>query len=141
MKRSWIERNFGWIRDDFMRMVAQLKRGETWVVIGMLAIFFLIAFFVLRLALRSDTMLRALHPTMMVCRELGENSVAFLLIAMFFFVLTALAALGEMLTYIDCKRMRATFGAREALRGIASWGAAALVIGLGVLIFLDSRCT
>jgi hypothetical protein len=140
MKRSWLERNFGWVRDDFLRMVAQLKKGETWVVIGMMAVFFVIAYLVVRLALRSDTMLRALHPTMSLCRELTENSVAFLFVGALFFVITAVAALGELLTYLDYKRMRTRYGPKEALRGILKWGGIALLLGLGVLIYLDSRC-
>ena len=56
MKQGWFERNFGWIRNDFRTLVEQLKQGETWVLIGMLTSFFLLAFFGTRLALRSDNM-------------------------------------------------------------------------------------
>lgn len=139
-RRSWFVRHFGWIRDDFRSMVEQLKQVETWVLLGMLAVFFLLAFFAIRLALRSDTMLRALHPATAICRELGENAVAFLFISMIFFGLTVLATLGEFFTYIDSKRHHAHYSARDALKGTAGWGSAALTIGLAVVFFLDSRC-
>lgn len=140
MKQSWFERNFGWIRDDFRRMLIQLRQPETWVVIGMIAAFCLIAFFIIRLAIRSDTLLRALHPGTAVCRELGEKSIAFVFVSGFFFVLCALASLGEFLAFIDCKRRRAGFGAKQALKGTAGWGAAAVLIGLASLLLLDSYC-
>lgn len=141
MKRSWMNRHFGWIRDDFRRLVAQLRQAETWVVIGMLAMFFLIAFFVIRLALRSDTMLRALHPAMTFCRELTDNAVAFIFVGMIFFVLTALAALGELFVYIDSKRRQARYATQEALKGIIQWGGISLFLGLSILVYLDLRCT
>lgn len=140
MKQGWFERNFGWIRRDIRTGIDQLKKGETWVLIGILTAFFLLAFFGTRLALRSDTMLRALHPGIALCRELGENAIAFLFVSMIFFGLTVLATLGEFFTYIDHKRRHAHYGAKNALRGTASWGAVALGIGLVVVFFLDSRC-
>jgi len=140
-KRGWLVRNFGWIRNDVRELFGQLKKGETWVLIGILSVFFLLAFFATRFALRSDVLLRALHPSASMCRELGENAIAFLFFSIFFFGLTALATLGEFVTYIDAKRRHAHYNARGALKGTAGWGAAALVIGLAVVIFLDSRCT
>lgn len=140
MRQSWFKRNFGWMRNDFRAMVAQLKQGETWVLIGILLAFFLLAFFGARLALRSDNMLRALHPGMASCRELSENAVAFIFVGMIFFGLTALATLGEFFTYIDHKRRHAHYGVKLALRGVAGWGAAALSIGLTIVIYLDSQC-
>ena len=140
MKRSWFVRHFGWIRDDFRHMVEELKKPETWVVIGMLAAFCLIVFFVFRLALRSDTLLRALHPSKTICRELSEKTIAFVFVSGFFFVLCALASLGEFISFIDCKRRHIDFGARQALKGTAAWGVAALAIGSASFLILDSYC-
>lgn len=140
MKMSWFKRNFGWIRDDLNRMLFQLRQPETWVVLGMLTAFGLIAFFVFRLAIRSDNLLRALHPATVICRELGEKSIAFVFVSGFFFTLCALASLGEFIAFIDCKRRQLEFGAREALKGTAAWGAAAVLIGMASLLLLDSYC-
>lgn len=140
MKQGWFERNFGWIRTDVRDLIEQLKLVETWVLLGILAAFFLLAFFGIRLALRSDTMLRALHPAVAICRELGENAVGFVFVGMIFFGLTVLATLGEFFTYIDSKRRAAHYSAQAALRGTAAWGAAGLTLGLVIVFFLDSHC-
>lgn len=139
-KRSWLVRHFGWIADDFRHMIAQLKKVETWVLLGILTIFFLLAFFATRLALCSDAMLRALHPAMAFCREMGNSGVVLMFFGMIFFGLTVLATLGEFFSYIDSKRQQDHYNARQALKSTAGWGAAALTIGLAVLFFLDSRC-
>lgn len=141
MKRGWFERNFGWIRDDFHSLVEDLKKPDTWVGIGLVTLFFGLAIYVFRVALRSDTMLRALHPGITaICRELGENAIAFLFFGMIFFGLTALATLGEFVSFLDSKRRRDEYGRSQALRGLAGWGFVALAIGLAAAIFLDSRC-
>ena len=140
MRQSWFKRNFGWIRDDFRHMLAELRKPETWVVIGMVTSFGLIAFLVVRLALRSDTLLRALHPSTAICRELGEKSIAFVFVSGLFFVLCALVSLGEFFTFIDCKRQQLEYGAKQALKGAAGWGVAAVIIGLSSLLLLDIYC-
>ena len=140
MRQGWFERNFGWIRADIKSIIEQLKQPETWVLLGILVIFFLLAFFGTRIALRSDTMLRALHPGTAICRELGENAVAFIFVGMIFFGLTALATIGEFFSYMESKRCKAQYAMKAALRGTAGWGAAALSIGLAIVYFLDSHC-
>ncbi|MBS1198112.1 MAG: hypothetical protein H6R18_1897 [Proteobacteria bacterium] len=141
MKQSWLKRNFGWIRDDFRHMLVELRKPETWVVIGMVIAFGLIAFLVVRMALRSDTLLRASHPGAAVCRELGEKLIAFLFFSGLLFVLCALASLGEFFNFIDCKRQQLEYGAKQALKGAAGWGVAAVSIGLSSLFLLDVYCT
>lgn len=140
-KRSWLERNFGWIRDDLRSLWQELHKKDTWVGIALVLSFFLLALYIVRLALRSDTMLRALHPgAMAICRELGENAVAFLFIGMVFFGLTVLATLGEFFAFIDSKRRNDDYGRKQALRGATAWGIVASLIGFAAAIFLDSRC-
>lgn len=141
MKRqSWFERNFGWIRQDFRRLLFQLRQPETWVVIGMLTAFGLIVFFVFRLALRSDNLLRSLHPGTVICRAPGEKSIAFVFASGFFFALFALASLGEFILFIDNKRRRFDYGAKQALKWSAGWGMAALAIGATAFFLLDRFC-
>ncbi len=140
MKQSWFEYNFGWIRNDIKHLIQQLKQPETWVVLGMLAAFSLIAFFVIRLALRSDTLLRALHPGSVICRELGEKSIAYVFISGFIFVLCAMASLGEFINFIECKRQKLKFEEKQALKGTAGWGLVAVMIGLSSLTLLDYYC-
>lgn len=62
----------------------QLKQPETWMVLGLIFVFLLMAFLIVRLALRSDNILRALRPGIAICRELGEKSIAFVFISGFF---------------------------------------------------------
>lgn len=118
----------------------QLKQPETWMVLGLIFVFLLMAFLIVRLALRSDNILRALRPGIAICRELGEKSIAFVFISGFFFVLCALTTIGELFTFIDSKRRRADFQAKEALKGFALWGSAALTIGSSTILFLDVYC-
>ena len=139
-KQSWFERNFGWIRSDLKRLMHQLRQPETWVVIGMLTAFGLIVFFVFRLALRSDNLLRSLHPGSVICREPGEKSIAFVFASGFFFALCALASLGEFILFIDNKRRHFDYGSKQALKGAAGWGMAALVIGATSFFLLDRYC-
>lgn len=141
MRQSWLERNFGWIRDDLKHMLQELRKPETWVVIGMVTAFSLIAFFVFRLALRSDNLLRSLHPSTVICRELGNKSIAFVFTSGFFFLLCSLASLGEFFSFIDCKRRGLEHGAKQALKGTAGWGLATVLIGLSALMLLDSLCS
>ncbi len=140
MKRNWLERNFGWISRDVKELIEQFKQVDTWILLGLVTAFVSIAFYAVRLALRSDTMLRALHPAVAICRELGENAVAFMFVGMIFFGLTVLATLGEFFGYVDAKRRHAHYSAKSALRGAAGWGAAAFVLGLAIVFFLESRC-
>lgn len=140
MKRSWLEQHFGWIRTDFLRLIDSLKRVETWITIGFVTAFGLIGAWVLSLSMRSDSMLRAVHPAMAFCREQENASIAIIFFSVLFFVLCALATIGEFFNYLDAKRHKNAIGARRSLMTLAGLGSIALFLGLGVVIFLEARC-
>ncbi|HRE15778.1 MAG TPA: hypothetical protein PLW86_01755 [Rhodocyclaceae bacterium] len=140
MKRGWIERNLGWIRDDLRHMFDSLTRSETWITLSMLAGFGLIGWGILRLALQSDTMLRSLHPATTLCREQDNLSITVIFFLGLFFVLSALASVGEYFNYLEAKRHKSMAEARRSLRTVFLIGIAALVLGGGALLYLEGRC-
>lgn len=140
MKRSWLEHHFGWIKTDLLSFIASLKRPETWITIGFVTGFGLIGAWVLSLAMRSDSMLRAVHPAMAFCREQENASIAVIFFSVLFFVLCAMATIGEFFNYLDAKQHKNPTGARRSLLTLAALGSIALFLGLGVVIFLEARC-
>jgi len=140
MKQGWIERNFGWMRDDFKRMLLTLKRPETWITLGMLGGFGLITWGIIRLALRSDNTLRSLHPALAYCREQDNLSIGIIFFLGVFFVLCALASIGEFFNYLEAKRHHAHDTARRSLITIAITATVALSFGGGALLYLEGRC-
>ena len=140
MKQGWFERNFGWIRDDTRHLVEALKKPETWITIGLVVGFGAIAWGIARVALLSDTMLRAVHPGMVICREQDNTSISVLFFTCLFFVLGALATVGEFFNYLEAKRHKAQFAAKKSLITMGIWGGLALALGFGTLLFLEARC-
>lgn len=140
MKQSWLAYHFGWIRDDLKHMLAALRKLETWITIGMVGGFGLIAWGILRLALQSDNTLRSLRPAMAFCREQENAAILFIFFCGVFFVLSAFATVGEFFNYLEAKRHKSFATARRSLLTTALTGTIALVLGFAILLFLEGRC-
>lgn len=132
--------NLHWIVDDFRTLIAQLKRGQTWFVIGLLTVFAALTYFVSTFAFRTDNLLVFLHRTAGACRTMSNGAIIFLFCGMIFFMLTALLTLGEFQRYFEFKQHHAHVQARHALIGGCIWGAISIGISVSALIFFNYYC-
>lgn len=140
MRQSWFKQNFGWIADDFRRLLEHLGRSETWILIAIVTIFGVIAYYSFHFALRMDFMMKLRHLSRSACREIENGATALLFFGTTFFVLTMIMVFGEFARHLDYKRRNAHAQARSAAMQCLSWGAFALMIGLGMMFFLESQC-
>lgn len=129
-----------WILDDLVRAYHQLCKWQTWLVIGLLALFAGLAYLVARLAFRTDSILIFLHRTAADCREMNNGAIIFLFCGMIFFILAAVATLGEFQRYFEFRRYGSHHQAASALQGGVLWACVATAITIGALIFFNQYC-
>jgi hypothetical protein len=129
-----------WILEDLSRALEQLKLWQTWLVLGLIAIFAGLAYLVGSFAFRTDAVLIFLNRTVGSCRELNNGSIIFMFCGMIFFVFTAVLTLGELQSYFDLQERKAYYQSRLALRWGIFWGCAAIVIAIAALIFFNQYC-
>ena len=123
-----------WLLDDLKAAFAELKRGETWLVIG------LISFVIAQLAFQTDSLLRFLRISSFNCREMTNGSIIFLFCGMIFFALTIASTFGEIQRYFYHRNHRSPFEARKAGIFAMIWGGAATTIFISALIFFKHNC-
>jgi hypothetical protein len=129
-----------WIINDIKRALAQLRRWQTWLVIGLIILFALLAYMVGQFAFKTDSILMYLRHTAGACREMTNGIIIFLFCGMIFFLFTALLTLGEMQRYFELKQRAAHFQARQTLRWGLGWGSVAICIAIGALVFFNTYC-
>lgn len=129
-----------WIIQDIKNALAQLKRRETWVGIGLIALFGLLAYAVALFAFRTDSVLMFLRHTVGSCREMTNGIIIFLFCGMIFFLFTALLTLGEFQRYVEFKQHGAHYQARQTMFWGIGWGALAITIAVSALVFFNSYC-
>lgn len=129
-----------WLIEDFKRAYAQLQRWQTWLTIGLIGAFATLALLVGSFAIRTDSILVYLHRTASACREMNNGAIIFLFCGMIFFILAAVATLGEFQRYFEYRQRAATQQARLALRGGLLWGGIALAITAAALTFFAKYC-
>jgi len=137
---KWLAEFFTELQNELNSVKAQLKRGETWLTIGMIAGFALLAYTVAQFAFRTDTVLRYLHLTVGACRELTNGPIIFLFCGMIFFLLATVVTLGEFQTYFDSRQRGAHYEARQSLIRGLSWGGVAILITSAALLFFNAYC-
>lgn len=129
-----------WLIQDIKAAFAQLKRAETWLVLGLMAGFGLIVYAIVQFAVRTDSILLYLHYTASTCRDMSNGPIIFLFCCMIFFALSVVVTFGELQRHIECKNRNAEYEKRQALIGCIAWGAVAIGIGTGVLLFFKNYC-
>ncbi len=129
-----------WIIDDLLRAFAQLKKGSTWIGIGLIVFFALLAYAVAQFAFKTDSVLMFLRNSAGACREMTNGIIIFLFCGMIFFLFTALLTLGELQRHFELKQKRAHHQARHALFWGAAWGGTSITIAIAALIFFNSYC-
>ena len=129
-----------WLIRDLKHALEQLKRPETWMVIGLLSAFGLLAYAVARFAFRTDSILRFLRHSVASCRELSNGPIIFLFCGMIFFLLAAVVTLGEFQRYFRSRRIGAYHEEKQALLHGIGWGIVALGIPLSAMMFFNNYC-
>ena len=129
-----------WIIEDLKSGLAELKRWQTWVAIGLIALFGLMAYLVAQFAFRTDSILMFLRLTSGSCRELTNGIIIFLFFGMIFFVFTAVLTLGEFQQFLELKRRAAHHQARQSLIWGLAWGGFSIGIAIAALVFFNSYC-
>ncbi|MBS1139082.1 MAG: hypothetical protein H6R13_535 [Proteobacteria bacterium] len=129
-----------WIIDDIYSAIVQLKRWQTWLVIGLIGIFAGLAYLLVGFAFRTDALLIFLHRTAGSCRELTNGTIIAMFCGMIFFLFTALLTLGEFQRYFQFKQHAAHHQTRQALTWGIVWGLTAVGIAVGALVFFSSYC-
>ena len=129
-----------WLFQDIKNAFALLKRGETWLVLGLIAGFGLIVYAVALFAFKTDSILIYLHYTAASCRDMSNGPIIFLFCCMIFFALAVVVTFGEFQRYIESKRRNAYHSTRQALISGIVWAAVAIGIGGSVLLFFKNYC-
>ena len=130
-----------WIIDDLKDAFNELKRPETWIVIGLIFTFILLLYLIGRFAFRTDAILVFAHATSGYCRPLTDFSIIMLFCGMIFFFFFATLTLGELQQYFSLKARRLMDAASRALRGVLIWGGATIGMSLAALIFFNNNCS
>ena len=129
-----------WILDDIRSALAALKEGSTWLVIGMIALFALLAFAIFQFAIRTDSVLRNLKYTMAACREMTNGPIIFLFCGMIFFLFSAAVALGEVQRYYFHSERNSKHEMASSLKHGIGWGTFAVLIAVGGLLYFNANC-
>ncbi|MBS1158698.1 MAG: hypothetical protein H6R15_1117 [Proteobacteria bacterium] len=137
---KWLNEFLSELHSEFRLILAQFKRGETWLALGLLAGFGLITYIVGRFAFRTDSVLRYLNQTVGFCREMTNGPIIFLFCGMIFFMLTAVLTFGEFQRYFDFRDRGGHYEAQRALLSGIIWGGVSLGISLAALLFFYNYC-
>lgn len=129
-----------WFLEDLKRAYLQLQRWQTWLTIGLIGLFAALAFLVGSFAFRTDSILVFLHRTASSCREMNNSTIIFMFCGMIFFMLAAVATLGEFQRYTAFRQHGAAHQARLALKGGIIWSLVAIAIAFSALIFFAKYC-
>lgn len=129
-----------WLIDDLRNALAQLKRRETWIALGLLSGFGLLAFAVGKYAFKTDSVLRFIGHSSASCRDLSNVAIIFLFCSMIFFLLAVVVTLGEFQQYFEFRKLSSHHQARKALIQGSIWGAVAVGISVASLLFFNTYC-
>lgn len=129
-----------WIIDDLISLLGELRKGKTWVAIGLICLFALLAYTVAQFAFKTDAILVYLRNTASACREMTNGIIIFLFCGMIFFLFTALLTLGEVQRYFVLKERGAHKQVRQTIIWGGVWGGVALTIAIAALIFFKTYC-
>lgn len=129
-----------WIVDELGRLAAELKRKETWIGIGVISLFTVLAFLIVSFAFRTDSVLLYLHHSVVACREMTNGTIIFLFCCMMFLMFFIVLTLGELQRYFNFRDMQANRDAEQALKGGLIWGGVAIATAMAMLIFFNMYC-
>lgn len=129
-----------WLINDIKNALAQLRRWQTWLVIGLISLFALLAYLIGGFAFKTDAILMSLRHSSGGCRGMNNGVIIALFCGMIFFLFAGALTLGEFQQYFQFKKRAAHHQARRALIGGVSWGLGAITLAVAALIFLNLNC-
>jgi hypothetical protein len=129
-----------WILKDISNALAKLKRGSTWVVIGLVLLFAMLAYAIVQFALRTDSVLRDIRYTVTACQEMTNGPIIFIFCGMIFFLFSAAVALGEIQRYFHYSERGSKYEMAQSLKHAAGWSVFAISLAAGGLIFFNMNC-
>ncbi|MCE1244103.1 hypothetical protein [Oryzomicrobium sp.] len=129
---------FFWIAEDMAALGRELRRAETWGLIGMLLLFGLMLGLGLYYGLKVDFTLKLRQMASFSCSDVGNWQAVGIFYGAIVFALAAFLAFGEYANYVDTRRR----GQRAGNPGRATLllGLLALVVGGGLVWFLAQFC-
>lgn len=126
--------------NDIKSAFAELLRWQTWLVIGLIALFALLAYMVTQLAFKTDAVLMFINNSTGACRQMTNGVIITLFCGMMFFFLTCALTLGEFQQYFTLKEHNADYEAKRALFWGIGWGCLAVGMAIAALFFFNSSC-
>ncbi|MBS1143478.1 MAG: hypothetical protein H6R14_884 [Proteobacteria bacterium] len=129
-----------WFIEEISSLLAELKRGRTWLGIGLIGLFAGLAYLVVTFAFRTDGLLLYLHRTAGACRQMTNEIIIFMFCGMIFFVFFAVLTLGELQRHFQFKQRAAHYQASRALYWGIGWGVVAVSIAVAALVFFNRYC-
>lgn len=131
---------FDSLLEEIERGIDALKRKETWIVIGIIALFGLLLVLITRFAFRTDNILIYAHRTAAACREMTNATIIGLFCGMIFFFFSSVLTLGELQRYFYFKRINAYREAESAMRGLLVHFCITLALAGAGLAFFSFYC-
>lgn len=129
-----------WIINDIKAALAQLRRWQTWLVIGLISLFALLAYLIGSFAFKTDAILMSLRHSSGGCREMTNGVIIFLFCGMIFFLFAGVLTLGEFQQYFEFKKRAAHHQARQALIWGIGLALSAVALAIAALIFFNWYC-
>lgn len=130
-----------WFIEEFKLALQQLRRSETWLFLGILTGFILLALVVLQFAFQTDSILRFLRLTAYRCQEMTNGPIIFMFCGGIFFLLAVSTTFGEVQRYYNLRhRTNGARMAREALHSGIAWGIFACAIAIAAIVFFRFNC-
>lgn len=129
-----------WLIKDIKNALAQLGRWQTWLIIGLICLFALLAYMIGSFAFKTDSVLTSFRHTASACREMTNGVIIFMFCGMIFFLFTGMLTLGEFQQYFQYKQRGARHQARKALNWAIGLTLFTIVLAIAALIFFNSYC-
>ena len=131
---------FFWFTGEMATLGRELRRPETWMLIGMLLLFGLLLGLGLYFGLKVDFALKLRQMASFSCRDVGNWQTVGIFYGAILFVLTMFLAFGEFANYVDNRRRGQTGSGHKAARSALLLGLLALAVGGGLVWFLAQFC-
>ncbi|EKE18243.1 MAG: hypothetical protein ACD_10C00071G0004 [uncultured bacterium] len=129
-----------WLINDIKNALAQLRRWQTWLIIGLICLFALLAYLIGNFAFMTDSVLTSFRQTASACREMTNGVIIFMFCGMIFFLFTGLLTLGEFQQHFHYKQYGARHQARRALIWAIGFALFTIALAIAALIFFNSYC-
>ena len=126
--------------DNLKRAWRLLKRRQTWLTLGLAALFFELARLIVKLVFRNDALQVFLNHTSGSCRELSHGAMVLLGCGTLFFGFACVRTLGEIRRWLVFRRSGTDAQVGTALTGVVGWSLIVLTIAAAALFFFARYC-